>query len=120
MNAQKARTSLQARLAELDQAAAVLVGETGEIAENADEAQRRVEQDASDSARNLVDADREEASIELIESQRARVREAIERVDGGTYGQCVDCGQQLPDARLDAKPEAERCVDCQQKAEARR
>lgn len=120
MNAQKARSSLETRLAELDQAAAVLVGEVGEVAENADEAQRRSEQDASDSARNLVDADREEASIEVIESQRTRVREAIDRIDAGSYGKCIDCGKELPAARLDAKPEAERCVDCQQKVDDQR
>ena len=42
------------------------------------------------------------------------------RIDAGSYGQCVDCGRELPDERLEARPEAERCVDCQQKAEARR
>lgn len=120
MGAQEARSRLESLLAELDQSAAVLVGESSEVAVNADEAQRRMDPDASDSARHLVDADREEASIEVVEAQRARVREALERLDAGSYGKCVDCGKELPAARLEAKPEAERCVECQQAVEARR
>lgn len=120
MAAQEARTRLESLLAELDQSAAVLVGESAEVAANADDAQRRMDPDASDSARQLVDADREEASIEVIEAQRSRVREALERLDAGSYGKCVDCSKELPAARLEAKPEAERCVECQQLVEARR
>jgi RNA polymerase-binding transcription factor DksA len=48
------------------------------------------------------------------------VREALARLDAGTYGRCVDCGRELPDERLEARPEAARCVDCQQKVEAMR
>jgi RNA polymerase-binding transcription factor DksA len=49
-----------------------------------------------------------------------RVREALGRLDEGAYGRCVDCGRELPDERLEVRPEAERCVDCQQRAESRR
>jgi len=31
----------------------------------------------------------------------------------GTYGQCVDCGKPVPEGRLEARPEASRCVACQ-------
>jgi RNA polymerase-binding transcription factor DksA len=120
VNAQEARSRLESRLEELDRSAAVLVGEVAEGMEVTDEAQRRMDPDPSDSARQLVDSDREEASIEVIEAQRSRVRQALERLDAGTYGRCVDCGKELPDARLDARPEADRCVECQHKVEARR
>ena len=57
---------------------------------------------------------------EVLLAQQERVREALARLDAGEYGRCIDCGRDLPDERLEVRPEAQRCVDCQQKAEARR
>ncbi len=56
----------------------------------------------------------------VVESQREQVLEALGRLDGGTYGRCVDCGTTLPDERLDARPEAARCVSCQHDLEMAR
>lgn len=42
---------------------------------------------------------------------------ALRRIEAGTYGHCIDCGAQIPAARLHAAPEASRCIACQQKAE---
>lgn len=42
---------------------------------------------------------------------------ALQRIEAGTYGQCIDCGVQIPAARLHAAPEAARCVPCQEKTE---
>lgn len=47
----------------------------------------------------------------------AAVVAALERIEAGTYGECVDCGADIPAARLQATPEAARCVPCQQQAE---
>jgi RNA polymerase-binding transcription factor DksA len=35
--------------------------------------------------------------------------------DAEGYGQCVDCGHEIPEGRLDARPDAARCVGCQSK-----
>jgi DnaK suppressor protein len=111
-----ARARLQELDGELERSAAVLEhgggADTGELT--------TLDQHPADSGTNLADADREEAGLEVLRAQQERVRAALARVDAGTYGQCVDCGQDLPDERLDARPEAERCVDCQQRAETRR
>ena len=116
MNDNEARARLEELLGELEQSAAVLqgddAGDTGELTS--------LDQHPADSGTNLADADREEASLEVLLAQQERVRAALGRVDAGTYGQCVDCGRDLSDERLEARPEAERCVDCQQKVEARR
>jgi DnaK suppressor protein len=47
----------------------------------------------------------------------ARARAAIE---AGTYGFCIDCGSPIPEGRLQAIPDAERCVSCQSLAARRR
>ena len=43
----------------------------------------------------------------------AEAAEALHRVDTGTYGICTECGDKIPAARLRAKPEAIRCIQCQ-------
>jgi DnaK suppressor protein len=52
--------------------------------------------------------------IELRELNAARAR-----IDAGTYGACVDCGDDIPLGRLDAYPAAIRCTACQTRAETR-
>lgn len=42
----------------------------------------------------------------------AEVDEALGRVADGTYGICTGCGKPIPDARLEVRPFAERCVPC--------
>jgi len=44
--------------------------------------------------------------------ERAEVEEAIRRMDAGTYGVCVRCGDPIPPARLEARPMATMCVAC--------
>ena len=112
MEAAVARARLEQMLAELEESARVLQrsGDTGEPTS--------VDQHPADSGANLADADREEASIEILHAQQERVRDALDRVDAGTYGRCVDCGSELPDERLEARPDAARCVNCQQKFDA--
>ncbi len=47
---------------------------------------------------------------------RSRVIDALEalsRMDVGTYGTCIDCNERIANARLDARPEALRCIECQ-------
>jgi 3-hydroxybutyryl-CoA dehydrogenase len=42
---------------------------------------------------------------------------ALARIHAGTYGQCTDCDATIPEARLNAAPEAARCMGCQEKTE---
>ena len=47
----------------------------------------------------------------------ARIGAALERIDEGEYGECTDCGEDIPEGRLDLVPYTERCVACQEKIE---
>lgn len=42
---------------------------------------------------------------------------ALERMADGSYGDCADCGIDIPLKRLEVQPSSERCVPCQQKFE---
>jgi hypothetical protein len=41
------------------------------------------------------------------------LKEALRRLDEGSYGLCEDCGQRIEARRLTALPEAVRCINCQ-------
>lgn len=45
------------------------------------------------------------------------IDEAIEKIEKGTYGKCIECEEQIPVARLEALPFAELCIDCQEKVD---
>ena len=45
---------------------------------------------------------------------------ATSRLRAGTYGRCVSCGHLIPDARLEALPAAETCLNCATRPRRRR
>ncbi len=55
----------------------------------------------------VVDALGNEARLEL-----SLIAKALDQIKQGAYGDCMDCGKQIPKARLEAYPFAERCIDC--------
>ena len=79
-----------------------------------------IDQHPAEAASELTEAERDEALLAVVEGQRAEVVDALRRVDDGTYGTCVECGASLPEERLEARPEAARCVTCQQNLELAR
>ena len=42
----------------------------------------------------------------------ARIQASLDRIDSGTYGECVDCRGAIGEGRLRAIPEADRCARC--------
>jgi DnaK suppressor protein len=45
---------------------------------------------------------------------------AAQRLAAGTYGTCARCGRAIADARLDALPATETCIDCATRTRRRR
>ena len=67
------------------------------------------------SADLLADTD-----IALLSHELGRLSEidaALARIASGSYGICIDCGEPIPENRLDALPAAECCVPCKEKQE---
>lgn len=69
--------------------------------------------------RATIESDR---SFELRIRDRERkllvkIQEALERLDGGTYGICESCGENIAEKRLDARPVTELCFDCKVRQE---
>ena len=114
MDLQDARAQLEQMLRELDSATATLEAEGAGDSEELS----HFDQHPADTATELSDADREVAIIENASDQRTQVEAALKRIEDGTYGRCVDCGKEIPAARLEVRPEAARCVEDQARAEA--
>ncbi len=62
-----------------------------------------------------------ESSLLHLVEMKARELEAIEaalnRIDSGEYGRCMDCGRWIRPARLEVQPFAVRCIKCQAEKE---
>ena len=71
--------------------------------------------DPADAGANLSETDRTEAVLHSAQRQRGKVEAALRRISEGTYGRCVDCAKAVPEGRLEARPDASRCVACQAK-----
>ena len=50
-------------------------------------------------------------------STLADVQDALDRMNEGTYGECVLCGEEMSPKRLEAVPWARHCIPCQEKQE---
>jgi RNA polymerase-binding transcription factor DksA len=47
------------------------------------------------------------------------INEALDRVEAGTFGKCVDCGKEITRDRLEAIPYVDCCIDCERERESR-
>lgn len=70
-------------------------------------------------------ASNEKNALQLMRDMASRqlrsMDDALHRIEVGTYGECVNCGNEIALTRLEAIPWARLCVACQQlHEEARR
>ncbi|MBL8516562.1 MAG: TraR/DksA C4-type zinc finger protein [Betaproteobacteria bacterium] len=57
------------------------------------------------------------AELERRSTQLAEVEAALQRVEDGTFGVCLSCGEAIDSQRLHAAPQSARCIGCQSAAE---
>jgi len=53
------------------------------------------------------------ALIEMKYDELINIEQAVERIEEGEYGRCLDCGRWINPERLKAVPFAIRCRECQ-------
>ena len=71
----------------------------------------------ADFAEQAVERENDEVLDALGNSllaELALIEAAVSRIERGEYGICERCGQAIPGARLEALPNASRCVACQE------
>ncbi len=77
-------------------------------------------QTTSDETENASLAESTEVYSVILENHEREAQEiadALERMQNGYYGRCVDCAGEISTARLEANPKAARCIDCQRRLE---
>jgi DnaK suppressor protein len=53
------------------------------------------------------------ATRDRLRKRLQAVSAAIARLEAGTFGECVDCGESIEPRRLEARPESFFCLPCQ-------
>jgi RNA polymerase-binding transcription factor DksA len=70
--------------------------------------------DGQDPEGPALDFERSQATVVLNQSRShlQEIGKAIRRLDEGSYGVCQRCNEQIPFARLEARPYSAYCVTC--------
>ncbi|MBK9136895.1 MAG: TraR/DksA C4-type zinc finger protein [Betaproteobacteria bacterium] len=114
------RAALEQRQHQLDRRLADHLGGRS----RAEHAREVLTQDDDDAPQRESEREMDMALTDLETQEVGEVSEALRRIDSDGYGQCTDCGVEIPFDRLRAEPWALRCVPCEsrreQKAQRRR
>jgi len=75
------------------------------------------DQHLADHASDMLDREVDGSLEDNAEDIVREIDAALERIDAGTYGVCMNCGRQIPEERLDAVPYAVLCLSCKREEE---
>lgn len=84
------------------------------------DANHRDEPVSSDFAEQAVERENDEVLSAISHESRmeiAHIDHALERIEQGQYGICEECGEGIDNARLEAVPYTELCIQCASLAE---
>lgn len=102
----------------------------GDVSALADAALRKTRSESSGDLSSMpihmadvgTDAFEQEFTLSLMEhdgSALEQIEAALERIEDGVYGVCVECESKIPKARLQVLPHTPHCVKCAEKVAAR-
>ena len=111
---QQVETRLRARAEEIAAARAQLKPSSGDL----DPELADYDQHPADEGTETHDQELDETRDMMLADEADRVELALRRLASGDYGKCIDCGKDIPPARLEAIPESVRCIEDQARWEA--
>jgi RNA polymerase-binding transcription factor DksA len=76
------------------------------------------DQHPADEGTETHDQELDETTEMMLAAEAENVELALKRLASGDYGRCIDCGKEIPRERLEAIPEAIRCIEDQARYEA--
>lgn len=76
-----------------------------------------VKVDTEEGDPDLHEREKNLALVQTLEGKLQSIERALRAVDLGVYGSCERCGQQIDRARMQARPDATMCLDCQREVE---
>ena len=106
MTEEEAKAALIARAAELDE----------EDRANQDSRDPVTLQQDSVGRLSRMDAMQQQAMAQATErrrkQERVRIKAALERIEDGEWGWCLNCGEEIAEARLRNDPSIATCIKC--------
>lgn len=66
---------------------------------------------------DLHEREKNLALVQTLEGKSQSIDRALRALDLGVYGTCERCGKKIDRARLQARPDATLCLDCQREVE---
>ena len=96
------KRALETRLAELEARLHKIETDLDETP-NADFTERAAERENDEVLEEL-------GEVGLAEIRQ--IRAALDRIEQGTYGECINCGDPINEKRLEVVPHASLCTDC--------
>ena len=74
--------------------------------------------DPADTTQHMIEREMASRRLNQNTSLVRELRAALDRVEEGSYGLCIDCDDPIAARRLAAAPWAARCLRCQERLEA--
>jgi RNA polymerase-binding protein DksA len=91
---------------------------SGTLSEDAGE-ESAYDNHLADTATETYDRELDYTLEENAEHMLAEIDAALQRIDDGSFGRCTNCDKEIAPARLEARPWATLCIDCQRSREGR-
>lgn len=79
--------------------------------------QGEVDTDADEGDPDLAEREKNLALLTVLERKLESVNMALRAIEKGLYGICERCGEPIDPARLEVRPDATLCLNCQREVE---
>ena len=118
MNAERFRTALLDERMRIEGAIEYLHRETpGSLEDETEEMMGGSDNHLGDAAAGTLDREIDYTLEGHSEQVLAQIDTALGRIEDGSFGTCAKCGKSIAEERLEARPWASLCIDCQRAME---
>jgi RNA polymerase-binding protein DksA len=89
----------------------------GELERLREALKTEVDVDAEEGDPDLIEREKNVALLSQLERKKEGIEAALRLIEKGKYGICERCGKEIPTERLEVRPDATLCVQCQVEVE---
>ena len=89
-----------------------LLGRLGKLERNLRRQNEPLSSDSKEQATQLENDEVLDALDDAARAEMAMLRATLDRLDAGSYGQCVACGKSINPRRMEVMPYAVTCIKC--------
>jgi len=105
-------TALTTLRAELEREREVLLRRMADLGWDADEGSPAFDEGFADSGQVAAEKGENRVLANQLHDTLQDIDRALHKLEAGGFGACEDCGNPIPDTRLEAMPATKWCIDC--------